>query len=410
VTDDDGDVDCDKEEEDDSLKDTQSDSDQARASSKFKRLKNLKSSERYKKDQKEKEKVKKKKEDQKEKHKPKQRKKRRTIVVDSDSSPDSHIGRTRGSSESSSGTSSSSSSSSTSSSNEDGDGDGEDEEEDFDYDDTCDYEPRSNKKPSSNNRPTKHRQFNASRTKKEASRLPAADPWSSDDEDGDNEEEEEEEEEEVDDEDEDEDEDDGFTKRPLTKKKSKAAADVAAEWSTLLDGTQGSDDPFMKPSKLRANGGGSSIKKPTGSVSLAKNAKKRKAKPMKKTVTKYVKPIGSKTIVFAHHKDVMNAIQEVLRDECIKHVRIDGDTSTSNKMKSVTMFQEDNTTEIALLSLHTCGTGINLTRASVAIFAELDWSPGNILQAEDRIHRIGQKAKEVRILYLLGKGTSDEYM
>ncbi len=44
-------------------------------------------------------------------------------------------------------------------------------------------------------------------------------------------------------------------------------------------------------------------------------------------------------------------------------------------------------TDVALLSITACGTGLNLTRANVALFGELYWSPGVVLQAEDRIHR-----------------------
>ena len=74
----------------------------------------------------------------------------------------------------------------------------------------------------------------------------------------------------------------------------------------------------------------------------------------------------------------------------------------------VLQFQEDDKTDVAILSVTACCVGINLTRANVAVFAELHWSAGSVMQAEDRIHRIGQKAASVRIIYLIAKGTADD--
>ena len=51
--------------------------------------------------------------------------------------------------------------------------------------------------------------------------------------------------------------------------------------------------------------------------------------------------------------------------------------------------------------------GLTLTSASLVVFAELYWNPGVLLQAEDRVHRIGQQ-NSVLVQYLLGKGTFDD--
>ena len=98
-------------------------------------------------------------------------------------------------------------------------------------------------------------------------------------------------------------------------------------------------------------------------------------------------PIGHKVIVFAHHKAVMDALEASFIDLGVCYVRVDGDVSQSKRDVSIRAFQEDNCTHLALLSVTACGTGLNLTRANIAVFAELCWSHGAMLQAEDRIHR-----------------------
>jgi len=56
------------------------------------------------------------------------------------------------------------------------------------------------------------------------------------------------------------------------------------------------------------------------------------------------------------------------------------------------------------------GTGITLTRATNTIINDMDWVPGNHLQAEDRTHRIGQK-NACNIIYQVAKGAEiDEIM
>src|SRR5690606_38419567 len=52
------------------------------------------------------------------------------------------------------------------------------------------------------------------------------------------------------------------------------------------------------------------------------------------------------------------------------------------------------------------GVGITLTNASTVVFLDKAWSPALNAQAEDRLHRIGQKSA-VQVIDLMAKGTVD---
>lgn len=63
----------------------------------------------------------------------------------------------------------------------------------------------------------------------------------------------------------------------------------------------------------------------------------------------------------------------------------------------------------ALLSctIDSTSVGIDLTFASVAVFAEIDYKPHALLQAEARLHRFGQE-RPVTVQYAIARGTIDE--
>jgi SWI/SNF-related matrix-associated actin-dependent regulator 1 of chromatin subfamily A len=117
----------------------------------------------------------------------------------------------------------------------------------------------------------------------------------------------------------------------------------------------------------------------------------------------------TKYLIFGHHKSVLDGICETLKSKNVEYIRIDGRTPTHQRFDFMNIFQDDPTCRFAVLSLTAAGVGLNLTAASVVLFAELYWNPGSLKQAEDRAHRLGQK-RIVEIRYLTAKGTMDDYL
>lgn len=116
---------------------------------------------------------------------------------------------------------------------------------------------------------------------------------------------------------------------------------------------------------------------------------------------------GSKVLLFAHHIRVLDAIEQDLFRKKIDHIRIDGSVSPSDRQLRCAEFQSKENVRVALLGLLAAGQGITLTAADTVVFAEMSVTPGIMLQAEDRAHRIGQRSS-VNIHYLVAKGTIDE--
>ena len=115
-----------------------------------------------------------------------------------------------------------------------------------------------------------------------------------------------------------------------------------------------------------------------------------------------------KVVVFAHHKEVIHDIVNGLKNK-YKGVIITGDTPQKNRQRLVELFQNDIKTKFFIGSIKAAGIGITLTAARVVVFVELDWSPGIVIQAEDRIHRIGQK-ESCLIQYLVYRSSIDGHI
>jgi SNF2 family DNA or RNA helicase len=121
---------------------------------------------------------------------------------------------------------------------------------------------------------------------------------------------------------------------------------------------------------------------------------------------KNIMEIEESVVVFCHHK----AIHELLHRSLSEYApaSIIGGQSDKERQEGIDRFQNGET-KLIIAGLRAGNIGINLSRARYVIFAELDWSPAIHRQAEDRLHRIGQK-NTVFAYYLMGNGTLDDHV
>ena len=121
---------------------------------------------------------------------------------------------------------------------------------------------------------------------------------------------------------------------------------------------------------------------------------------------KNIMEIEESVVVFCHHKVIHKLLHDSLEE--FSPVSIIGGQSDKFRQEQIDKFQRGES-KLMIAGLRAGNVGINLTRAKYVIFAELDWSPAIHRQAEDRLHRIGQK-NTVFAYYLIGNGTLDDHV
>lgn len=116
---------------------------------------------------------------------------------------------------------------------------------------------------------------------------------------------------------------------------------------------------------------------------------------------------GRPLIIWAIHTDVIQGIaQGLAKNLPTAHIATYyGATPQAERDTTIIDFQAGRT-DFLIAQIVAAGTGLTLTRASEALFAETDWTPANVVQAEDRIHRISQD-QPVTITTLIAPDTLD---
>jgi SWI/SNF-related matrix-associated actin-dependent regulator 1 of chromatin subfamily A len=118
---------------------------------------------------------------------------------------------------------------------------------------------------------------------------------------------------------------------------------------------------------------------------------------------------GRKLVVFAHHQKMVDEIHAAVKAADVGVRMIRGGVGLEARAQAAQDFQQDPDVKVIVLNIASAGFGITLTAASACAFVQLPWSPSDLIQAADRVHRIGQ-LDNVTVYNLVAEGTVEEDM
>jgi SWI/SNF-related matrix-associated actin-dependent regulator 1 of chromatin subfamily A len=106
---------------------------------------------------------------------------------------------------------------------------------------------------------------------------------------------------------------------------------------------------------------------------------------------------GEPVVVFAHHKEVVNILEDELRTH--KPVKVVGDTPKAQRQKNIEAFQSGKT-KCFIGNIASCSEGIDLSVADTIVFVEPTWQTSALEQASSRVENITKNGTKP-LIYLL---------
>jgi SWI/SNF-related matrix-associated actin-dependent regulator 1 of chromatin subfamily A len=112
-----------------------------------------------------------------------------------------------------------------------------------------------------------------------------------------------------------------------------------------------------------------------------------------------------KLVVFSYIKPLISTLHK----RYPASVRIDGTCRGRDRAEAIRQFQTIKRIRDAYCNGKAVATAVTMTAASDGLGTDLPWNPILLMQAEDRMHRIGQK-RGVIMTYLLARNTVEEHV
>jgi SWI/SNF-related matrix-associated actin-dependent regulator 1 of chromatin subfamily A len=110
-----------------------------------------------------------------------------------------------------------------------------------------------------------------------------------------------------------------------------------------------------------------------------------KVRPVVDWVKTHFECGGGKLVIFAHHKAVLDGLDDELADAGHMAARVDGGTLPKTREDMVRDFQTTKKFDVFLGQLQAAGTAIRLDAADQVLFVEASWVPSDNFQASQRV-------------------------
>ncbi len=112
----------------------------------------------------------------------------------------------------------------------------------------------------------------------------------------------------------------------------------------------------------------------------------------------------SHSVVFVHERATTTLLATSLRSAGVRAFRVAGDLTTGAREDEITLWRDRGGVLVATYG--TLREGVTLTEATHCVIYDLDWVPATMLQAQKRIHRIGQR-RQCHVWYAVAANSVD---
>ncbi|KAA1097667.1 hypothetical protein PGT21_016583 [Puccinia graminis f. sp. tritici] len=119
---------------------------------------------------------------------------------------------------------------------------------------------------------------------------------------------------------------------------------------------------------------------------------------------------GFSAVVFSQFTGFLDLIEQVLKRDRFRFVRLDGTLSTRKRKKALETFNDPRKPCILVCSLKVAGVGLNLIKANRVYMMDTWWNEAIENQAIDRIHRFGQQKPTYVVRFLVSNSIEDRML